>query len=241
MKIHANRLLDLLQPQGFQLSWDKKSFHSIGYIRLDQRPGIYQGIMVNGQGKRGEAVYPYIFLSLLRGEPYTKRLNEVKFIDDIKVNWNADRSWSIIKTDHDAVMWESELAKRALDLLNDFSYERGDIFVKQNEEYMDIVTKYEGKLVGLESLEGDQVVGFGDDCSDLRKIANEIAESLQIPCLPGEMGQRARRLAFFTLLHFSGEVENDASIYSGKHPLSDDRLLIVGTLLAERIYYRFLH
>jgi len=107
--IEANRLLEILAPQRFQLAWE----HWVGrqfdfdFVRSSSADGVFEHIEINSQGKRGEAVSCRIWVSPLRG--HRVHFKPSPDVDELLLeicDCMPDRAYTLIESASDAANWE---------------------------------------------------------------------------------------------------------------------------------------
>src|SRR5688572_27029362 len=108
MQVKSDRVLTLLESEGFWLSLENLSTFDVAFTRESRIPTLFESVHIKGQGKRGEAVYASAAISVLRGRLRTKILNESESLLDIgkgMPTYNTDRKWTVIENSDDAIVW----------------------------------------------------------------------------------------------------------------------------------------
>jgi hypothetical protein len=111
--IKANRLLELLSPQEFQLAWEHwigRQFH-FDFVRETIVNGVFEHIEISSQGKRGEAVSCRIWISPLRGHRvrFKPSPDASELILEL-CDCMPDRAYTVIECVSDASSWEMRVA-----------------------------------------------------------------------------------------------------------------------------------
>ncbi len=120
MKIDKNRLNLLLSPLGFE-SLDLRS-NTLTFCRPDVARGVYQKICVDLQGRRNEAVYGDVSVSVTKF--ISLKIDELMTLNEIASN--KERCWTIIETTAEAKVWERKFADVAPAAVERFSAEHAE-------------------------------------------------------------------------------------------------------------------
>ena len=125
MKIDKHRLKSLLLPLGFETS-DMES-NSLTFTRPDIGRGVYQKICVHFQGRRNEAVYGDVSVSVAKF--ISLKIEELMLLDELASN--KERCWTIIETTADAKLWERKFAEVAPVAVERFSAEHANAMLER--------------------------------------------------------------------------------------------------------------
>jgi hypothetical protein len=230
MKVRQNRLLALLNGHGFVLGPQSRTDNSLIFIKPSHIEDLFESIILNSQGKRGEAVYASVGIAVTRQVAY-KVLGDVQFLHEL--GEDPTRGWTIIEDDRKARQWEAQLANVAPVRARDWADARGAKVLRDTAEIRTAVDKYLSLVHPIHDL--------GQVLANLKQASSEQtsaeAERLHAcPILRGVTGAEvAYEVACYLIVRHAQDVEGLS--YLGSDPIGDKRLMHRVIVLADKLHF----
>jgi hypothetical protein len=228
MKVRPDRLLALLKEHGFTHGTRTYTVDSFTFVRQSFTDDLFESIVVESQGKHGEAVYASVGVAVTRTVTY-KVLGDVHLLEELAEN--VERGWTIITDENRAKQWESQLARIGASRARQWAQARGPAILKNTEDTRVAVKKYLARLQPATAL--SELLA-----SIKRRSSPQIVADAERLCdCPGASGvegtELAHELACYAILCFSEELEGKS--FRGIKPFDDSGLMDRIILLADRL------
>jgi hypothetical protein len=97
----------MLREHGFTYGPESRTSDDLIFTRPSHISDLFESIIVSCQGKRGEAVYASVGVSVTNEVAY-KIFGDVKLLEELAED--SERGWTIIEDGIKARKWESRLA-----------------------------------------------------------------------------------------------------------------------------------
>ncbi len=149
MKIRHKRLAKLLKPHRFTTVSRSPVSHGWHFVRSSHIPDLFESIIVESQGKRGEAVSASVGIAVTQ-TVMEKVLGNVQILEDMA--GDPRRGWTIIDDDSDAREWEQKLATIGPVRAARWADSRGPELLQSTAPLRAIVNRYEECLPRHDSL-----------------------------------------------------------------------------------------
>lgn len=225
MKVKQQRLLAPLDAHGFTPGLRTYTVPSFTFVRRSESADLFESIIIEAQGKNGEAVIASVGVAVTRTVMY-KVMGDVRLL--LEMAEVKDRGWTIISTEDKAKQWEEELVRTAPSLAREWAKSEGESILAGTQEARSAVRKY---------LERLHPVGDLKELNErLRRSANArtLSESDRMYSGGVEGTETAHDIACLAVLLFSEELENGKS-YFGCSSLDDTSLMQRIAILADRL------
>lgn len=228
LKVRQNRLLGMLKVYGFTFGRESRSTDGLIFTRASHIKELFEAIIVDSQGKRGEAVYASVGVAITETVMH-KLLGDVRFLEEL--GEDSQRGWTIIEDDGKARLWEARVAEIGPIRAKEWANARGPQLLQETAQARAAANKYLS-LLEPTSLEQKFVA--------LRKASStpaaEEAERLsRCPIFDDE--SEATRLAYrsacYVIMCRSNEVEGKS--YFGRDPMNDTSLLERIEIVADKL------
>jgi hypothetical protein len=141
--ISAERLLTLLHPLNFRQGLATRAAGSLTFVRRSSLSELFDSIIVDCQGRNGEAVYASVGISATRTVMY-KVLGDVRLIEVLADN--KDRGWTVIDDANQAKYWERRLAAVAQQEVADWAAQVGPRILEQTRNARAAAVQYLERL-----------------------------------------------------------------------------------------------
>jgi hypothetical protein len=203
MIVQSIRLFRELEKHGFRSGRGMCAANSFNFIRPSLLEGLWESIIVNGQGKHGEAVYASVGSSVTSTVMY-KEFGVVHPL--LELAEVTERGWTIIETDSKALAWENELIAIGPQRAREWTTKNGPDLLRNTEQARQHVNEYLSHLKLVGNLE-DVLTTFRATLSP--PISDEYERISRSPGTSGALGtELAYELASYAILTFSLDVEN---------------------------------
>jgi hypothetical protein len=220
-------LFALLEQHGFSYGPESRTTDALIFVRPSHRDALFESIIVDSQGKRGEAVYASVGVAVTRQVAY-KVLGEVQLLGEL--GGDPNRGWTIIEDDRKAEEWEHQLSAIGPMRAREWADIAGLKVLRQTEGTRIAVAKYLTLVEPTEDLE--RVLGHLKRAAS-KSIADEAERLHACPILNGGPNQQAAyRVACYVIVANSEEVERRS--FLGADPMNDVNLMYRVIMLADR-------
>ena len=145
MKVRPKRLASLLTAHGFTSVLRSHLSHGWIFVRPSHVDELFESIIVESQGKRGEAVYASVGIAVTKTVMY-KELGDVQLLEELAEE--PQRGWTIIQDDTKARLWEQKLASLGPMRAAQMAVNRGKQLLHETDQLRAIVKRYEDCISG---------------------------------------------------------------------------------------------
>lgn len=152
MKVKAHEVAAALEGAGFDLRWVSSVAKEIGLIRASQIENLFERIEVKAQGSRGECVYAYAGVSVVRGPMATKGMVESRLLTELASG--SRYGWRVIETAEAASKWIADLAAIGPTAAREFASAIGRDLLARTAHASDLARRYLSEVPPDESLTG---------------------------------------------------------------------------------------
>jgi len=226
--VRAERMSGPLRDRGFIDGYPTYSKASFSFIRHRKSDGLYESIVVEFQGKKLDAVFASVGVSVTKAVMY-KVLGDVKLLDEIAED--QQRGWTIITNETKGIEWESAVVRIGPDRAAEWADLRSQVILQSTLESRAAVERYL------------RIIGSDSSIEDLRRVLLENcnsqliedAKQMQVGGVPGT--EEAHELACLVVLAYSADVENGRS-FIGINPWNNMTLMERIKILADRLIDR---
>lgn len=139
MKLRHTRVMCLLSPHGFNSIARSRVSRGWIFVRPSHREALFESIIVESQGKSGEAVYASVGIAVTQTVMY-KGLGHVQLLEECAED--PQRGWTIIEDDSKAKLWEQTLASVAPLRAAQLADKRGQQLLQATEPLRSSVSRY---------------------------------------------------------------------------------------------------
>jgi hypothetical protein len=227
MRIHRGRLLALLEQHGFSYGPESRATDALIFVRPGHRDELFESIIVDSQGKRGEAVYASVGVAVTSQVAY-KVLGEVQLLGEL--GQDPNRGWTIIEDDRKAIEWERQLSTIGPTRAKEWADIAGPKVLRQTEDTRIAVGKY---LALVKPTEDPEWLIARMEQAASKSIAHEAERIHACPILNGGPDQQAAyRVACYVIVAYSEEVEKRS--FRGTDPMNDTNLMYRVIMLADK-------
>jgi hypothetical protein len=232
MKINVSRIIALLRPEGFVLGRTSRIEKSFAFVRPDQRPELYQWIIVNCAGKNGEAVVGKVAVALtthkgLKGLMKSQLLFEIAQV--------KERGWTKIYEAAEARAWEREFVAIAPRRAVELAAEAGAELLETTKSARNAAHAY------LEHLDLSKPVPELLNEAISRVDSRRLAEAQKLAEAPAVLqvfgAQDIYLLACLCILEYEEEVEDVGTSFYGQKPIQNKQLMWRIQLIADRLLH----
>jgi hypothetical protein len=234
MIIDAKRLEALLSPARFALHLVDSRFGRIHFIRRSNMVELFESVVVENQGGRGEVVYGGIGISVTK-TVMQKELGQVEW--PAQVAEDKQRLWTIIESKSKAIEWERRLAEVAPELAIDLAKRQGDELLKNTEEvrraaavYLENIDRNITVVEQLERLHSNAT-------EKLLRSAKQFAKSPVVVHV--ENAEDVYDLTCLCILRFQAIVEPARTSYLDENLLSNKHLGSLIEIVADELLHRY--
>lgn len=231
MKVNPRRIAAKLAAWGFEPFFFSKISKEFEYVRATSIKDLFEQIWVIAQGKKGEAVYANLAVSVVKGRA-TKGLVEIDLL--MEMAGVPDRGWTIISSIDEAKLWEKQLAEVAPSRASKLAEEKGPELLERTASARNSVDRY---FHFLEEHAGDL-----DELEEwmMRKASSStMKRSEQLAEWPGVLQvsgwDQVYRIATLAIVSFAHEVEAQADELVSADPLENPELMWRIQILADRL------
>jgi len=220
MMLSADRLSDLLKPHGFWC-WESDCVtKTIGFVRSSTVPRLYEHLIVEGQGKAGEAVYAKTAISGSTTQARDECVAEVDLTLLYALETDKDRHWTLLRNKQEAQIWETRLARVADSQCRATAQTKGPAMHERLKPVFAAVDRYIAKLGNLNDIFESESNFFQAAPAEQRSEADRLAS------LIGNIGESSDdvELACLVLFLHAPQVEDQPSAFRGKKWYEDPNL-----------------
>jgi hypothetical protein len=232
-KVDVGRVAALLERDRFEFHEVKPISKALHFIRPGKRPGLFQSAVIEFQGKRLEAVYGGVGVSITRSVKQ-KEIGEVEWLEELAED--KEELWTIIRTKSSAIIWERRLAEIASERADQLECRIGPDLLTRTAAARHAGACYVQKL-GV-------TPGASQQLAQLRSaVSEEMAEWARR--LPGsasvvylDNADDVYVLACLAILYFQSEVEPGSESYIGQDPWKNRHLLWLIHIVVDELLHR---
>lgn len=204
------------------------------YIRAGRHPELFEVVFAEASGRRGEAAYGSVGVSVLRNWPARKGLGDTALIREIAAD--KTRGWTVLNRPADAAAWEENLARISHEKVCGFATDRGTELLNRTGPAREAVAKYLEQIAAAETAEKTEAMVRA------QATGQQLAEAERILSRPGVRHaglEKAEVLAALILVMFASEIEPEIPLLLPSDPLRSESFLWRYLLLADRLATRF--
>ena len=231
MTVHSTHLSGPLAQFGFAPGLLTPADGDLTFVRPGPDSDLYESVIVGRQGKRREAVYASVGVSVTWAVMY-KTMGHVAHL--LELGEDKERHWTIIEDDSKAREWARRLIEVAPARCAIWGQEKGPVLLETTTEARKAVSKYLARL--------DLATGSQSLLARFRRTAspevNAEVDRLALS-LGGGLGapetEDAHYLAYFAILLFSSDVDPGRKFF-GQVPVKDEEFMKRIHILADRIW-----
>jgi hypothetical protein len=228
VKVYRLRLLGMLKEHGFACGPAPRTTNALVFVRPSHIDELFESIIVDSQGKRGEAVSGSVGVAVTRTVMY-KLLGDVRLLEELAED--VGRGWTIIDDDSKAKRWEGRLVEVGPVKAKEWASARGPQLLQYTKDARVAARRYLSLLQPNKDLQ--QVVAALRNASSER-IAEE-AERLSACPMFGDcptVGLAYAAASYLILCHAD---EAEARSFFGHDPMSDTGLLERIEIIADKL------
>ena len=236
--LNADRLSNLLKPQGFTLRYAGSFVKTIIFVRNSNIPRLFEHLNVYGQGKAGEAVNASTGISASSSQSGDACVGEEDLALMYALATNAEHHWTIVGNTGEAKAWEERLAQNTDFHCRATADSKGPALHARLQPVFSAVDRYIAKIGDVNTVFDSEYRYRESAADDTKREANQLAS------LIGYIGPSWDdiQLACLVLFKYSSEVEGQESPFRGKkwHEDSDLRAriyLLAGYVREKRHLY----
>lgn len=223
MSINRQRLLNLIESNGFTIAWSGGSQGGAEYARSSAIPELSEAIFYRFAGKEREAVTAHVRVFVWSGFP---SIGEDRHIPDLETV--PGRGYAIITTDLEAIAWERRLAKVGPARAAEFAQEVGPGLLDRTRGAREATRAY---LAAVEESGGWDAFKRAATPSRI-EAAERVAESSLVTIPDAQDLYHAASLA---IVSFRDTVEKDDATLREMNPMRNTELAWRIDLLVNRL------
>lgn len=228
-KVNPFRLLDLLKPDGFSLGLKTRAADAFTVVRPSPFKDLWESIIVDAQGRRGEAVYASVGASATATVMY-KILGDVMVLEEL--GEDRERGWTVIEDDSKAIAWEAQLAEVGPARAREWALKTGPKILQDTDTAREAVSQYLLLLGSVRNLDATLASLHGAVSAAIVDDVHRLSECPGATGVPGT--EVAYQVAYYTILHYSRKVESGRS-FVGHNPGDDLELMQRIHILADKL------
>lgn len=230
LKISQKRLCKHLAPLGFFQVGCNVRTGTLLFSRESEKSELWERIEVICQGKHGEAVYAYAWVSVVRGINATKGLVEGELL--LELASVPERGWTIIESGAQARDWESRLTEVGPKKCQLIARLKGDSLLASTAN-----ARSASKAVFDWLVDTANVLDI-EELLERTSTADQLKHARRLADWPGVLqirdAEHVYRIATIALIRCATEL-SDLTVNVDADPLYDFNLRWVVQLLVDRI------
>jgi hypothetical protein len=232
MLVKGSRLGLLLRNAGFVVLAERPSpLHDL-FLGRPYSEDLALQISVSASGRKGEAVYAYVGVTVIFGENATKGLIELDLLKEIASN--KERAWTIIETREQAIAWEKSLARVAPARAEALARDKGPELLERTRDARDAAARYLGLLAPVADPSAVRSALERLSTAEQRETADRWTEYGAIQQMPN--GTSAYYVSALAMLVHGEAVEGRPAPFARKKPIEEDALFWRIQLLVDLLF-----
>lgn len=203
MMLSTGRLSALLKPQGFWLRDSDSVTKTILFVRRSSIPRLYEHLIIQGQGKKGEAVYATTAVSGSTSHSSDDCISEEDLTLLYTLQADKERHWTLVCNKAEVEQWERQLVLHADLQCRATAQSKGPRLHDRLQPAFAAVDGYILRLGNVNAVFDSEFQYFANAPSNKRREAERLAS------LVGYIGESSEniQLACLVLFLFSSDVE----------------------------------